>query len=104
MLIEGSWGAVAGLDGLRASARAAAQRIRGAAPGHHGHYSRRVAGALPYGGGITPADAITLVQASPWGAARFERLRDIEWAVLEGRGLLDQILGTPPRWAITAGG
>jgi SAM-dependent methyltransferase len=102
-LIEGSWGAAAGLDGLRAGARAAAQRIRGAAPGHHGHYSSRVLNALPLGNGISPADAIALVQASPWGAARLERLRDIEWAVLDGRGLLDQLLGTPPRWAITAG-
>jgi hypothetical protein len=62
-----------------------------------------VLNALPHGNGISPADAIALVQASPWGAARLERLRDIEWAVLDGRGLLGQLLGTPPRWAITAG-
>jgi SAM-dependent methyltransferase len=102
-LIEGTWGTAAGLDGIRASARALAQRVRGSAPGHHGHYSDRVLGALPHGSGISPAEAVALVQASPWGAARFERLRDIEWAAVEGRGLLDQLLGTSPRWAVTAG-
>ncbi len=103
VLIEGTWGTTEGLDGLRASARAAVQRIRGAEPGHHGHYSSRVLDALPHGTGISPADAIALVRASPWGAARLERLRDIEWAELDGRGLLGQLLGTSPRWAITAG-
>lgn len=103
VLIEGTWGRTDGLDGLRASARAAVQRIRGAEPGHHGHYSSRVLDVLPHGNGISPADAIALVRASPWGAARLERLRDIEWAALDGRGLLDQLLGTSPRWAITAG-
>jgi hypothetical protein len=27
----------------------------------------------------------------------------VEWATLEGRSLLDQLLGTNPRWAVTAG-
>jgi SAM-dependent methyltransferase len=103
VLVEGTWGTTAGLDGVRASARAAANRVRRPEPGHHGHYSDRVLGALPHGNGMSPAEAIALVQASPWGAARFERLRDVEWAVLEGRGLLDQLLGTAPRWAVTAG-
>jgi hypothetical protein len=53
--------------------------------------------------GITPAEMVALVQASPWGQARLERLRDVEWATLEGRSLLDQLLGTNPRWAVTAG-
>jgi SAM-dependent methyltransferase len=103
VLIEGTWGTAAGLDGIRASARALGQRVRGAAPAHHGHYSDRVLAALPHGAGISPAEAIALVQASPWGTARFERLRDIEWAELDGRGLLDQLLGTSPRWAVKAG-
>jgi SAM-dependent methyltransferase len=104
VLVEGSWGNAGGIDGIRADIRQLARRIRGdGEPGHHGHYSDRVASALPHGGGLSPAKAVDLVQASPWGQARAERLRDIEWAVLEGRGLLDQLLGTSPRWAITAG-
>ena len=100
---RGELGKDGGIDGIRADIRQLARRVRGdAEPGHHGHYSDRVASALPHGGGLSPAKAVDLVQASPWGQARVERLRDIEWAVLEGRGLLDQLLGTSPV-AITAG-
>lgn len=54
-------------------------------------------------GGLTPAEAVALVQASPWAPARIERLRDVEWAVIEGRGLLEEVLGTHARWAVVAG-
>jgi hypothetical protein len=37
------------------------------------------------------------------GRARIERLRDVEWAVLEGRGLRYDLLGTHPRWPVVAG-
>jgi SAM-dependent methyltransferase len=103
VLFEGSWGKLAGIPGLQAGARVMADRIRRAAPDHHGHYTDRVLSALPHGDGITPADVVSLVNASPWGPARLERLRDVEWAMLEGRGLLDQLLGTGQRWAVTAG-
>ncbi len=103
VLLEGTWGKAAGTDGLRAFARALAGRIRRAAPDHHGHYSDCVVQALPHARGLSPAEAVALVQASPWGPARVERLRDVEWAVLEGRGLVDQILGTHARWAVIAG-
>lgn len=104
VLVEGSWGKAGGIDGIRADIRQLAQRVLGTSePGHHGHYSDRVVSALPHGDGLSPANAVALVQASPWGQARAERLRDIEWAILDGRGLLDQLLGTHPRWAITAG-
>jgi SAM-dependent methyltransferase len=102
-VIEGSWGKLAGIPALQAGARVLANRVRGAAPSHHGHYTDRVLSALPHSGGITPADVVGLVSASPWGPARLERLRDVEWATLDGRGLLDQLLGTGQRWAVTAG-
>ncbi len=103
VLVEGSWGTAAGIAGLQASARALVQRVRGAEAGHHGHYAEDVARALPHGNGISPAEVVRLVEASPWGRARLERLRDVEWAALDGRSLLDQLLGTSPRWAVTAG-
>jgi SAM-dependent methyltransferase len=103
VLIEGTWGKTGGIAGLQAEARGLVRRIRGAEPDHHGHYTDRVVGALPHVNGITPAEMVALVQASPWGQARLERLRDVEWATLEGRSLLDQLLGTTPRWAVTAG-
>jgi SAM-dependent methyltransferase len=105
VLVEGSWGHAggAGVDGLRAIARRLARQVRGHEPGHHGHYSDRVRRALPHGEGLTTEDIVALVQASPWGQARLERLRDVEWAHTEGRGLLDDLLGTTPRWAVIAG-
>lgn len=103
VLIEGTWGRTSGIPAVQAEARRLAGRIRGAESGHHGHYTDRVVSALPHSNGITPAEMVSLVEASPWGRARLERLRDVEWATLEGRSLLDQLLGTNPRWAVTAG-
>lgn len=59
--------------------------------------------ALPYQSGLTPEEAVALVEASPWGRARIERLRDVEWAVTEGLSPLDSLLGPHPRWAVIAG-
>lgn len=105
VLIEGSWGAhdASVPEQLRIRARVLANKIRRPAPDHHAHYSERMNAALPFHGGLTPADAVTLVEASPWGQTRIERLRDVEWAMTEGRGLLDSLLGTHPRWAVLAG-
>ena len=103
VLIEGTWGKATGIPAVQAEARRLARRFRGAEPDHHGHYTDRVVSALPHANGITPAEMVSLVEASPWGRARIERLRDVEWATLEGRSLLDQLLGTNPRWAVTAG-
>ena len=103
VLVEGTWGETTGISAVQAEARRLARRFRGAEPGHHGHYTDRVVSALPHANGITPAEMVSLVEASPWGRARLERLRDVEWATLEGRSLLDQLLGTNPRWAVTAG-
>jgi SAM-dependent methyltransferase len=103
VLLEGTWGKTGGIAGLQEEARALTRRIRGAEPGHHGHYTDRVVSALPHVNGLRPGDVVALVQASPWGQARLERMRDVEWAELEGRSLIDQLLGTSPRWAVTAG-
>jgi SAM-dependent methyltransferase len=104
VLIEGSWtgrGASAA-DQLRLRARALADLIRRPTPDHHDHYTAQMNAALPYRGGLTPDEAVALVEASPWGGARIERLRDVEWAVTEGLSPLDSLLGTHPRWAVIA--
>lgn len=105
VLIEGSWSGrgTSGADQLRLRARVLVNLIRKPASDHHDHYTARMNAALPYPGGLTPDQAVAMVEASPWGRARIERLRDVEWAVKEGLGPLDSLLGTHPRWAVVAG-
>lgn len=105
VLVEGSWGPgqAASLDGIRAAARHLARQVTGHEPGHHGEYSPQVRSALPHSDGLSTQQVVDLVQASGWGQARLERLRDVEWAYLDGRSVLDQLLGTTPRWAVVAG-
>jgi SAM-dependent methyltransferase len=102
-LVESSWGNLTGIDKLRSKARIALNQLRHVEPAHHGEYSDEVMSALPHGGGVGPEAAVSLVKASGWGQARLVRLRDVEWATIEGRSLLYDLLGTFPRWAVVAG-
>jgi ubiquinone/menaquinone biosynthesis C-methylase UbiE len=108
VLIEATWGkAASGLWAAQSMAYRLNGRIRhltgrqGSC--HHDDYPAHIARMLPYADGILPAEVIRLVEGSPWGPARFERLTTIEQATLSGRGLLADLLGTAPRWAVTAG-
>ena len=105
VLIEGTWDGrrTSALNQFRARTRLLADLIRRPEPHHPRQYTERMNAALPYHGGLTPDEAVRLVEASPWGRARIERLRDVEWALTEGLGLLDSLLGTHHRWAVTAG-
>jgi len=105
VLLEGSWSGRSGsaTDRLRMRARELADLVRKPTPDHHDHYTAEMNAALPYRGGLTPDEAVALVEASPWVRARIERLRDVEWAVTEGLGPLDSLIGTHPRWAVIAG-
>jgi SAM-dependent methyltransferase len=105
VLIEGTWDGrrTSALNQFRARARMLADLIRQPEPHHPRQYTAQMNAALPYNGGLTPDEAVRLVEASPWGRARIERLRDVEWALTEGLGRLDSLLGTHPRWAVTAG-
>jgi SAM-dependent methyltransferase len=103
VLIEGTWGRADGLEAVRAAIRGLASRVRGAGSDHHAPYSERMIGALPHSGGMSPGEIIAMVEGSPWGPARLERLRDVEWAIVQGRGLLDELIGARPYWAVTAG-
>ncbi|MGH9294067.1 MAG: hypothetical protein ACRD0B_01945, partial [Acidimicrobiales bacterium] len=103
VLVEGSWGDEHGLARWRSEGRRLLTRARRVPPDHHGRYSDELLASLPYSGGISPDEAVSLVEASGWGGARIERLRDVEWAILQHRGVLDQLLGTHARWAVVAG-
>ncbi|MGH9304009.1 MAG: class I SAM-dependent methyltransferase [Acidimicrobiales bacterium] len=103
VLVEGSWGGESGLPAVRAAGRRLVARARHVGPDHHGTYSDEILAALPYSDGMDPAGAVRLVESAGWGTARLERLRDVEWAIMERRGALDQLLGTHDRWAVIAG-
>lgn len=105
VLVEGTWDGrrTAIANRWRGRARILAKRILTPEPENHRPYTEQMDAALPYNGGLTPDEAVRLVEASPWGQARIERLRDIEWATTETLRPLDSLLGTHPRWAVTAG-
>jgi len=88
---------------LRRAGRDALQRLRGEHD-HHAHYDPSLRDQLPLATGATPEALVALVASSPWGAARIERLRDVEWAASRSlRSVADRMMGVPPRFAITAG-
>ena len=59
---------------------------------------------LPLGAGAAPEGLVRLVESSPWGPARLERLRDVEWATRQALSSpLDRLLGVTPRFAVLAG-
>jgi SAM-dependent methyltransferase len=107
VLIEATWGRTKGVADLQNRARVLAFKpmrwIRGAKPHQHDHYPEDVVRAIPYVNGILPAEAVGLVENSPWGPARFERLGDVERATMSDRSLLIQLLGMAHRWAVSAG-
>jgi len=107
VLIEATWGRTKGVADLQNRARVLAFKplrwIRGTKPHQHDHYPENVVRSLPYVNGILPAEAVCLVENSPWGPARFERLSDVERATMSDRSLVIQLLGTADRWAVSAG-
>jgi SAM-dependent methyltransferase len=103
VLIEGSWGKTSGVAAAQARARRLIQRILGPESHQHDDYPEHIVRRLPYADGLLPAEAVRLVESSSWGPARFERLTNVEWASISDRGLLAELLGTTPRWAVTAG-
>lgn len=103
VLIEGSWGATRGVTAVQARIRELRRLITGPKLHEHDNYPDNLVRALPFAKGILPAEAVQLVEDSPWGIARFERLTDIEYCSLSERGILTEILGTTQRWAVIAG-
>jgi hypothetical protein len=105
LLLEGRWGAQGGrTEQLRSGYHAVLGRLRGQRPDHHADYDPEVRARLPLGAGTTPERLVTLVESSTWGAARLERLRDVEWATREALASpLDRVVGVAPRFAVVAG-
>jgi SAM-dependent methyltransferase len=105
LLLESLWGAPGGpTEQLRRSCHSVMRHLRGQGPDHHADYDPEVRARLPLGAGTTPERLVTLVESSTWGAARLERLRDVEWATRQALlSPLDRLVGVSPRFAVVAG-
>jgi len=105
LLLESAWGAAAGpADRVRIRARRRLRELRREPSSHHAELDPAVASTLPLAGGATPERLVEVVESSRWGAARVERLRDVEWAACRALpGSVDRLIGVPPRYAISAG-
>lgn len=105
LLLEGLWGAPGGqAERLRSGCHHLLRRLRGERPDHHAEYDPALRARLPLGAGAAPEGLVRLVESSPWGPARLERFRDVEWATRQALSSpLDRLLGVTPRFAVLAG-
>jgi ubiquinone/menaquinone biosynthesis C-methylase UbiE len=88
---------------LAAWRAAAPDKLTATAPSHHADYSPELMAALPYGHNLTLEQLVELVESTGWGAARLERLRDVEWTMAQAQVGVQRLLGVSPRYAVTAG-
>jgi SAM-dependent methyltransferase len=104
LLLESVWGKSGGwAEQWRRTGDTALRRLRRTPPDHHGEYGDDLRSRLPLGGGAAPETIVSLVESTPWGPTRVERLPDVEWA--QTRALpsaLDRLFGVPPRYAVVA--
>jgi len=104
LLFESAWGSAAGTrEALQQRLRTTVQKCRRVPPAHHDSYSPEMVGALPFGTGVSADTLVELTQSSAWGTARVERLRDVEWSIVQARTGLDRLLGATPRYVVVAG-
>lgn len=103
LLFESAWGAAADpREALLARVRAMVQKANNTPPPHHGSYSPELIAALPHGNGVSAERLVDLVQRSAWGLARLERLRDVEWSIVQGKAGIERLLGAAPRFVVIA--
>jgi SAM-dependent methyltransferase len=103
VLFEGLWGRADPVEHLLEQTREGVRRLRREPDHHHDRYDPAVVEALPLAGGTHPDRLVELVEATGWGPARLERLRDIEWARLLRQPPAARLLGVTPRFAVVAG-
>jgi SAM-dependent methyltransferase len=103
VLFEGLWGRADPVERLRQQTREGVRRLRGEPDHHHDRYEQAVVEALPLASGTHPDRLIELVEGAGWGAARLERLRDIEWTRLLRQPPAARLLGVTPQFAVVAG-
>lgn len=105
VLLESVWGSAAGPEEqLRGATRELLRRVKGVPSDHHREYDQTLREAMPLGFGASPDALVALVEASSWGYARVERLRDVDWAARQASpSLLERVVGVAPHFAVVAG-
>jgi SAM-dependent methyltransferase len=102
VLVESLWGGADPVESIRGQGRELLDRLLRRPPDHHGEYPAEVRAALPLGTGTHPSRLVEVVETAGWQAPQLHRLRDVEWATLLTQGPLERLLGTSPRFAVTA--
>ena len=105
ILFESLWGQAGGFtEQLRRAGHDALRRARRGRRDHHAEYNEELRGHFPLAGGAAPERLVSLVESTSWGAARVERLRDVEWAARNALpSFADRVVGVAPRFAVIAG-
>jgi len=105
LLMESLWGHAGGYAGrLRRAGHDALRRLRRQEHDHHAEYGAELRANFPLAGGATADQFVSLVESTSWGAARVERLRDVEWATRQALpSWADQLVGVAPHFAVIAG-
>jgi ubiquinone/menaquinone biosynthesis C-methylase UbiE len=105
VLLESLWGDAGGrAERLRRSGHEALRRLRHGEHAHHAEYSADLRRNFPLSGGANPGELVSLVESTSWGAARVERLRDVEWATRQALpSWADRLIGVAPHFAVIAG-
>ena len=91
------------VEANRARVNKLIDRVRKTPPSHHGKYDAEVRRLLPLAGNTHPGQMCELIEATGWGPARVERLRDVEWAMSLARPAPDRLAGVAPRFVAIGG-
>ncbi|MDA8309314.1 MAG: class I SAM-dependent methyltransferase [Actinomycetota bacterium] len=102
VLVESLWGGTDPVEQLRATARRVLDRLRHAPPEHHAQYPAAMKDSLPLSAGTHPAALAALAAAAGWRSPSLRRLRDVEWAERLASPLPERLLGSAPRFVLTA--
>jgi len=102
VLFEGIWQPGDAVSRARHSLAHGVRRLRGDVHSHHAEYDEEMLAGLPLARLTSATPLLEAVEASGWGNARIERLRDVEWVRQSGAGMAGLISGITPQFVVVA--